>query len=136
MGRHSSHSSSHSSRSSSNNGACDTATPAAEAYYRDRREDDLVRRFNREARCSTQPTRYIVNDGSLVINESLLHDSNTLIYNRRGSSMWLLLRRVAVVSLRLSRPRVLQRWRGSRWAPSPRPRRQRLLLHHDENNDV
>ena len=88
MGRHSSHSSSHSSRSSSNNGACDTATPAAEAYYRDRREDDLVRRFNREARCSTQPTRYIVNDGSLVINESLLHDSNTLIYNRRGSSMW------------------------------------------------
>jgi len=91
MGRHSSHSSNHSSRSSSHNGGCDTAVPAApaaEAYYRDRREDDLVRRFNREVRSSTHPTRYIVNDGSLVINESLLHDSNTLIYNRRGSSMW------------------------------------------------
>ncbi|KAK8043922.1 hypothetical protein PG994_012760 [Apiospora phragmitis] len=62
--------------------------PTAPSCRTDGREDDqLARRFNREVRHSGYPTRYIVNDGSLVINESLLHDSNTLIYNRRGSHM-------------------------------------------------
>ncbi|KAK8021910.1 hypothetical protein PG990_007048 [Apiospora arundinis] len=105
MGRHSSHHSSHSSRSSSYRSGgtaivpvplpapvpvpVPLPAPVPESCYRERREDvDLVRRFNRECRNSGYPTRYIVNDGTLVINESLLNDSNTLIYNRRGSNMW------------------------------------------------
>ncbi|KAK6863512.1 hypothetical protein PG995_000040 [Apiospora arundinis] len=104
MGRHSSHHSSHSSRSSSYRSGgtaivpvplpapvpvpVPLPAPVPESCYRERREDvDLVRRFNRECRNSGYPTRYIVNDGTLVINESLLNDSNTLIYNRRGSNM-------------------------------------------------
>ncbi|KAK8097484.1 hypothetical protein PG984_016623 [Apiospora sp. TS-2023a] len=95
MGRHSSHSS-HSSRSSSSHhgsgggGHCPLhppPPPIVEPPCRDRCDDDLTRRFNREVRRSGYPTRYIVNDGSLVISESLLRDSNTLIYNRHGSRM-------------------------------------------------
>ncbi|KAK8054813.1 hypothetical protein PG993_000040 [Apiospora rasikravindrae] len=107
MGRHSSHhssrhsssSSSSSSRSSSSRGGggCDTVVPVPvpvpvpepipEVPCRDPCDEDLTRRFNREVRHSRHPTRYIVNDGSLVISESLLRDSNTLILNRTGSHM-------------------------------------------------
>ncbi|KAK7941610.1 uncharacterized protein PG986_013997 [Apiospora aurea] len=117
MGRHSSrHSSRHScshlgssssssssSRTSSHRGSqkCDTVVcapdpapapepepePAPEPPCRDWCDDELVRRFNRQSRYSGYPTRYIVNDGSLVVSESLLRDSNTLILNRTGSSM-------------------------------------------------
>ncbi|KAH8668803.1 hypothetical protein BX600DRAFT_263299 [Xylariales sp. PMI_506] len=55
-------------------------------------ELELLRRINRDIsrHSSHRPTACIVNDGSLVVHERTLqnHDANTIIHNRRGSTMW------------------------------------------------
>lgn len=50
---------------------------------------DLVKRIYREVpRHSHHPTQYIVNDGKLIIEDQSLRNSNSVIYNSPGSTMW------------------------------------------------
>lgn len=50
---------------------------------------DVAERLVRENRHSHRPTRYIVNDGNLILDEKTIRHGNTVIYNSRGSAMWL-----------------------------------------------
>lgn len=51
--------------------------------------DDLVKKIYREVpRYSHHPTQYIVNDGTLIIDDKSLRHNNSVIYNRPGSTMW------------------------------------------------
>lgn len=53
------------------------------------RGNELVRKIYREVpRHSQYPTQYIVNDGTLVIDDMSLQNTNSIIYNARGSTMW------------------------------------------------
>ncbi|CAJ2509089.1 Uu.00g141150.m01.CDS01 [Anthostomella pinea] len=53
------------------------------------RSHELAHRLRKETRHSHYPTRYIVNDGQLFVDEKSLRHSNTVIYNSPGSTMWL-----------------------------------------------
>ncbi|KAI1276246.1 hypothetical protein F5Y07DRAFT_137965 [Xylaria sp. FL0933] len=58
---------------------------------------ELAHNIGRELRHSHRPTRYIVNEGKLIIDERSFEDrdrssssrSNTVIYNAPGSTMWI-----------------------------------------------
>ncbi|KAI1419497.1 hypothetical protein F5Y12DRAFT_789017 [Xylaria sp. FL1777] len=69
-----------------------------DGYYKDGYE--LAHQIGRDLRHSHRPTRYIVNEGKLVIDERSFEDryrsssssssrSNTVIYNAPGSTMWI-----------------------------------------------
>jgi hypothetical protein len=69
------------------------------SYYHDRYRKDgyeLAHHIGRDLRHSHRPTRYIINEGKLVIDERTLDyrdgsnssRSNTIIYNAPGSTMW------------------------------------------------
>lgn len=50
---------------------------------------ELVRDIYREApRHSQYPTQYIVNNGTLMINDKSLRNTNSIIYNSYGSTIW------------------------------------------------
>jgi hypothetical protein len=50
--------------------------------------DYLVKTICREVpRRSVRPTQYIVNDGTLVIDDKSLRHTNSVIYNRPGSTL-------------------------------------------------
>ncbi|KAI0399967.1 hypothetical protein F4802DRAFT_527324 [Xylaria palmicola] len=78
------------------------------SYYHDRRHRDgyeLAHHIERDLRHSHRPTRYIVNEGKLIIDERSLEArdhhhhrdhyrssssrANTVIYNAPGSTMWI-----------------------------------------------
>ncbi|KAI8627127.1 hypothetical protein F5Y19DRAFT_443406, partial [Xylariaceae sp. FL1651] len=70
------------------------------SYYRDHRTEgyELVQHLGHELRHSHRPSRYIVNEGKLIIDEHAFnshhshhhhHKPNTVIYNAPGSTMWL-----------------------------------------------
>lgn len=55
-------------------------------YYYAR--DDYVHLYTVEAPKSSKTTRYIVNDGNLVINDKALRRGKTIVYNSPGATMW------------------------------------------------
>ncbi|KAI8964156.1 hypothetical protein F5Y11DRAFT_316779 [Daldinia sp. FL1419] len=48
---------------------------------------DLANRFTRETRHSEYPTKYIVNEGKMIVHERSLKQSNAVIYNAPGSTL-------------------------------------------------
>ncbi|KAI4859191.1 hypothetical protein F4820DRAFT_440596 [Hypoxylon rubiginosum] len=48
---------------------------------------NLARRFSRDARHSTHPTQYIVNEGKMIVDERTLKHTNAIIYNAPGSTL-------------------------------------------------
>ncbi|KAM0811688.1 hypothetical protein AB5N19_12044 [Seiridium cardinale] len=51
--------------------------------------DSLVKRTYREVPShSHRSTQYIVNDGTLIIDDKSLRNNSSVIYNRPGSTMW------------------------------------------------
>ena len=50
---------------------------------------ELAERFAHETRYSHRPTQYIVNNGHLVVDDRSARHSDAVIYNARGSTMWL-----------------------------------------------
>ncbi|KAI0534890.1 hypothetical protein GGR58DRAFT_481061 [Xylaria digitata] len=64
-------------------------------YYSDGHE--LAHHIRRDLRYSSRPTQYIINRGKLIIDGKSFEDydrgssskSNTVIYNARGSTMWI-----------------------------------------------
>ncbi|KAI1826567.1 hypothetical protein F4861DRAFT_64964 [Xylaria intraflava] len=57
---------------------------------------ELAQNLSRDLRHSHRPTKYIINEGKLILDEQALDDhhqshhnkSNTIIYNSPGSTMW------------------------------------------------
>ncbi|KAI1122326.1 hypothetical protein F5Y10DRAFT_76753 [Nemania abortiva] len=78
-------------------------------HYNDRHHSkdgyELAHHVGRELRHSHRPTKYIINEGKLIIDERSFEDhrdrssssgggkSNTVIYNAPGSTMWIEKRR-------------------------------------------
>ncbi|KAI3339419.1 hypothetical protein F4824DRAFT_455333 [Ustulina deusta] len=70
------------------------------SYYHDHHHKDgyeLAHQIGRDLRHSHRPTRYVINEGKLIIDERSFEDrdrsssnrSNTVIYNAPGSTMWI-----------------------------------------------
>lgn len=49
--------------------------------------DHLVKKLVREMPHNHHPTQYIVNDGTLIIDDKSLRNTNSVIYNRPGSTL-------------------------------------------------
>ncbi|KAJ2986001.1 hypothetical protein NUW58_g5240 [Xylaria curta] len=69
-------------------------------YYHDRHHKDgyqLAHHLGRDLQHSHRPTRYIINEGKLVMDERSFENrnrssnsrSNTIVYNAPGSTMWI-----------------------------------------------